>query len=82
MTAATQEIPIEEVTRRTVDGLMVYVRYKGRVLRRRKKRGRPHYEAVRGIEPHPADRVRRRRVNVNSQVARALLADLSKLDKL
>ena len=70
----TEEIPIEEFTRRTTEGTWVYVRYQGRVVRRAKTAGRPRYIVVTGLLPHPSDRPKRRRVNVNSQVARLLLA--------
>jgi hypothetical protein len=71
--SAEQTIRILEVVRNTTTGRVVYVIYQGRTLRRELRRGRPHYAVVSGIELRPGEG-RWRNVNVNSQVARGLLA--------
>lgn len=71
--SAEQTIRILEVRRQTTSGPVVYVIYQGRTLRRELRRGRPHYVVVPGIELR-AREGRWRNVNVNSQVARGLLA--------
>lgn len=73
----TQEtIRIMEVTRRLPEGTYTYVIHKGRVLRRLHRRGRPSYEVVHPIEITSGDQPESRDVNVNSQVGRAVLAQL------
>lgn len=72
--SATQEIKIVEFNRNTTGGKYTYAMYRGKIVRRAYGRGRPHYEAVSGLKVTEHDRQKVRKVNVNSQVARVLLA--------
>lgn len=70
-----ETIPIEEITRLEPEGRVVYVYYQGRVLRRPgNKTGNPAYTVIHGFKRSPFDRVKRRRINVNSKLGRKLLA--------
>lgn len=74
----SQEIRIGELSRTTAVGRVTYVVYKGRTFVRARRRGRPHYEAVsgHGLELSPGECFRYRNVSVNSQIGRALLAQV------
>jgi hypothetical protein len=71
--AAAENIIITEVTRKTGAGRFAYAFYKGRVVRRKAQRGRPHYDLVTGITLGAGDKPVTREVSVTSQVARQLL---------
>lgn len=74
----TQEIRIGELVRVTSAGRMAYVVYKGRTFVRAVRRGRPHYEVVsgHGLTLSPGEAFRFRNVSVNSQIGRAMLAQM------
>lgn len=74
----SQEIRIGELPRTTAAGNVVYVVFRGRTFVRARRRGRPHYEVVsgQGLELAPGECFRYRNVSVNSQIGRALLAQI------
>lgn len=78
--SAREEITIEELTRNTPSGRYTYAMYRGRVARRVFRRGRPSYEVLDpgAISLRQTDNITTRVVNVRSQVARALMAEMNR----
>lgn len=72
-TKSNETITVNEITRKTSSGRMTYVMYKGKVVRRASKRGRPHYDVVGGILFTDKEQAKSRDIDVNSQLGRILL---------
>lgn len=68
-----ETISVAEITRKTAAGRFTYAMFKGKVVRRASKRGRPHYDVVGGIQLTSNETPKQRDVNVNSQLGRLLL---------
>jgi hypothetical protein len=71
--AASQTITVRELTRNTTAGRFTYSIYKGKVVRRAFRRGRPSYEAAQPVTIRDSDNVKSVEYNVNSQLGRAFL---------
>lgn len=73
-----RNIKIQEVVRNTSAGRFSYSMYKGKIARRKYRRGRPHYDPITELNLTDADKVVQKEIPVESQLAKFLLGVVSK----